>query len=531
MRQSLFAITFFVLAQSAFSQATDTVAQIDKLFSSWNNSTPGGSVLVARGEKILYQKAFGLANLEHNVPITTNTIFEAGSVSKQFTAYSILLLESEGKLKLTDDVRKYVPELPVYEAPITIQMLLNHTSGLKDWGSVGSLSGWPRGQRNYTLDFALNIISKQKSTNYRPGAEYSYCNSNYTLQVVIVERISKQKLEDFTKERIFDPLGMTSTSWRSDFRRLIPHRATAYSPAAHGKYQLDMFFENIYGHGGLLTTTADLLKWNQLLEKHDAIYAKRIERGKLTDGKSISYAAGIQHGEVSGVAEIGHSGSTGGYRAWLAYYPSRKITITILSNDAGFGPVGVGHQIAEIYFGVPKEIEQKERKTVSLSDKDALKWQGIYKNIREFDVFTFDTEGQKVLSNGYTLKASHPDTLFLDNLTWVRRRNGNVTIIHNDGDTTSYKRVPRFDVRATTNFIGEYFSDEGECSFSINLKDNKLYLVNEARERFELEPAFADAFMVNGNMLVQFKRNAKGQVSGLDVSVSRAESVPFKKIN
>jgi CubicO group peptidase (beta-lactamase class C family) len=352
-------IAICLCGQIAFSQENDTTSRIDKLFSSWNNSTPGGSIIVARSEKVLYHKAFGLSNLEGNIPNTTETIFEAGSVSKQFTAYSILLLESEGKLKLTDDVRKYVPELPVYEAPVTIQHCLNHTSGLKDWGSVGSLTGWPRGTRDYTTPLGLHIMGKQKSTNFKPGNEYSYSNSNYTMLTVIVERLSKQSLEDFTRDRLFKPLGMTHTRWRSDFRDVVPGRAQAYSRNEQD-YELNMPFEHIYGHGGLLTTTGDLLIWNRLLDKHDALYMKRVEEGKLNNGKSITYAAGIQHGYVTGQAEIAHSGATAGYRAWLAYYPSKKMTIALLSNDANFPVVDAGKDIAKIYFGEGEERTIRE---------------------------------------------------------------------------------------------------------------------------------------------------------------------------
>ena len=381
MRHIVFTLLLCSLAKIASSQAIDTVAQIDNIFSSWNNSTPGVSVLVARGENIIYQKAFGLADLERVVPITTKTIFEAGSVSKQFTAFSILLLESEGKLKLTDDVRKYIPELPVYQAPITIQQLLNHTSGLKDWGSVGSLTGFPRGERNYTLDLGVHIICKQKTTNYIPGTEYNYSNSNYTLQVAIVERVSKQKFEDFTHERIFKPLGMTSTRWRSNFRDVVPGRALAYSPKGNGMYELNMVFENIHGHGGLLTTTGDLLKWNRILETHqlggDEIYKKRVERGKLTNGEVIHYAAGLDYGDVNGAVVIGHTGSTAGYRAWLGYYPSKKITVALLSNDGSFDSWWTGYQIAELFFGkkpeeLPVAVEAKtdEDKEMTLKTGD-----------------------------------------------------------------------------------------------------------------------------------------------------------------
>jgi CubicO group peptidase (beta-lactamase class C family) len=165
-------IIFLLLTGSAVAQI-DTTKVIDQLFAKYNNATPGASILIARGNTIIYNKAFGLADLEHNIPNTTETIFECGSVSKQFTATALLVLAREGKLSLDDDVRKYIPELPIYNAPITIQQLLNHTSGLKDWGSVGSLTGWPRTTRNYTNALALHIITKQKTLNFTPGTEYS----------------------------------------------------------------------------------------------------------------------------------------------------------------------------------------------------------------------------------------------------------------------------------------------------------------------------------------------------------------------
>lgn len=442
MRLILIALILCSIAQTASSQAIDTLSQIDKLFSSWNNATPGGSILVARGEKVLYRKAFGLADLEHNVPNTVSTIFEAGSVSKQFTAYSILLLDSEGKIRLSDDVRKYIPELPVYQKVITIQMLINHTSGLKDWGSIGSLTGWPRGTRDYTLPLALHIICKQKSTNFIPGDEYSYSNSNYTLMVEIVQRVTKQSLEDFTRERLFKPLGMNSTRWRSNFRDVIPGRAQAYSKTENG-YELEMPFEHIYGHGGLLTTTSDLLIWNQLLEKHDALYDKRIQRGLLNNGSDLSYAAGIQHGDVNGVAEIGHSGATAGYRAWLAYYPQKKLSIILLSNEANFAPVEAGHQIAEIYFGsAPKKTTQE-----------------MHREMPE---------------------------------------------------------APTYDPKT---IVGEYYSDEAECTMKIIDKDNNLFVINDAFQEIPLSTFNKVEFISN-----------KGKVTGFNVSISRVNKMFFKRI-
>jgi CubicO group peptidase (beta-lactamase class C family) len=355
MRLTLFALLICVVSQTAFAQPNDTTSHIDKIFSSWNNATPGGSVLVARGTNIIYHKAYGMADLERNVPNSTGTIFEAGSVSKQFTAFSILLLENEGKLSRADDVRKHIPELPVYEAPITIQHLLNHTSGLKDWGSVAGISGWGRDRRGHTLELALQIIFRQKSLNFKPGDQYSYSNSNYTMLVAIVERVSKQKLEVFTQERLFTPLGMTKTKWRSNYREIVPNRAQAYRQV-DDKYEILMPIENIYGHAGLLTTTGDLLKWNQLLETHqiggEEVLKRRIENGKLNDNSSIIYASGIEnHVANSGYRVYAHSGATAGYKALLMYYPEKKLSVVILGNIADFEPVKAGFDVSDIYLG------------------------------------------------------------------------------------------------------------------------------------------------------------------------------------
>lgn len=189
-RLTLVLILILVLTGSTiWSQTNDTVNRIDQIFAQYHNEMPGVAVAVALNGKAFYNKAFGLSNLEFPIPNTSETIFECGSVSKQFTAAAILLLAQEGKLSLSDDVRKYVPELPQYDVTITIQNLLNHTSGLKDWGALYSLTGWPRTTRAYTQQLGFDIIFKQKSLNFTPGSRYSYSNSNYLMLVLITERV------------------------------------------------------------------------------------------------------------------------------------------------------------------------------------------------------------------------------------------------------------------------------------------------------------------------------------------------------
>src|SRR5688500_6977817 len=211
-----------VTARQAASPVAD--AKIDAVFARWTTKTPGCAVGVSRGGTPIVQKAYGMADLEHDVPNRPDTIFEAGSVSKQSTAAAVLLLAQEGKLSPDDPARRYVPELPEYGAPLTIRHMLQHTSGLRDWGEVASLAGWPRTSRVHTHAHVLDIVSRQKALNFPSGTQYSYSNTGYNLAAVIVSRVSGVSFADFSQERLFKPLGMTRTSWRDDYTRIVKDR-------------------------------------------------------------------------------------------------------------------------------------------------------------------------------------------------------------------------------------------------------------------------------------------------------------------
>lgn len=540
-RSIVFLLSLFAL--TSFAQNTDPLKKVDQLFSSWNNATPGVAVAIQQGDKLIYNKAFGLADLEHNVPNTTETIFESGSVAKQFTAMSILLLAAEGKLSLTDDIRKYVPEIPKYNTTITIQMLLNHTSGLKDWGSVGALTGWPRTTRVYTQDLALQIMSKQKSTNYTPGTEYSYSNANFSLQVTIIERVSGKSLAAFTDEKLFKPLGMTNTQWRDNFREVVPNRAIAYRKNK-GTYEQLMPFEDIHGHGGLLTTTGDLLKWNALLETHaiggDQVYNWRVKKGKLTNGKEISYAAGLFVDEFYGFDEISHSGATAGYRAWLVYYPKKKLSIVLLSNDGTFNPTGVGHQVAALLLDEPikqepftMEVKGEEivLKDATLTDADLKKFEGTWRSIRHMEVLTLVREGNAIKQNNKTVMAAHRDTLYYEHLKWISTKPGKLTMVNRE-DTLSYLKVtaPDLSITSLSALTGTYRSEEAEATYFVEIKNNEVWITNKPFAPYKLSPSFKDAFTADGD-LYEFRRDKKGKAIQLLVSTGRAIHIPFNKVD
>src|SRR5687768_2011783 len=222
----------FVSARQSASPVPE--AKIDAVFSRWTDETPGCAVGVSKDGKPILEKAYGMADLEHDVPNKPDTIFEAGSVSKQFTAAAVVLLAQDGKLSLDDPARTYVPELPDYGKPLTIRQMLQHTSGLRDWGEIAAIAGWPRTSRVHTHAHVLDIVSRQKSLNFPSGTQYSYSNTGYNLAAVIVSRVSGKSFQEFSQERLFKPLGMTRTSWRDDYTRIVKDRAIAYSATAAG---------------------------------------------------------------------------------------------------------------------------------------------------------------------------------------------------------------------------------------------------------------------------------------------------------
>jgi CubicO group peptidase (beta-lactamase class C family) len=295
-----------------------------------------------------------MADLEHDVRNKPDTIFEAGSVAKQFTAAAVLLLVRDGKVALDDPVRKYISELPDYGTPLTIRHMLNHTSGLRDWGSLAGIAGWPRGSRVHTHDHVVDILSRQKSLNFTPGSRYSYSNSGYNLSAVLVSRVSGMPFAEFTRQRIFEPLGMTRTSWRDDYTRILKDRAIAYDAAGTG-FRQNMPFENVHGNGGLLTTVGDLLRWNENFVTpkvgDPSFVALQQTTTTFPSGSRQTYAFGLMIGAHKGLREVAHSGSTAGYTAYLTRFPDQHVSVAVLCNVAQSSATALARSVADLYLG------------------------------------------------------------------------------------------------------------------------------------------------------------------------------------
>jgi CubicO group peptidase (beta-lactamase class C family) len=331
------------------------VHRIDSVFSRFTAETPGCVAGVYQNGRIVFAKGYGSSNIEYGVPITPQTPFIMGSVSKQFTAAAIALLVQDGRIRLDDDVRKYVPELPDYGKRITVDQLVHHTSGLRDFWSLVDASGM-RPDDGYTVADVVKLASRQRHLNFDPGAEYNYSNTGYVLLGVIVQRASGKSLRDFAAERIFQPLGMTVSHFHDDHNQPVKGRAIAYSPASGGGgWKINVWNNDIVGQGGLMTTLEELQKWDENFYTGTvggrALLARQLERGVLTDGKQIAYAFGLEIGEYRGLPMVEHSGSTGGYRTDITRFPEQHTSVVTMCNVSNADAVGLAHRTADVVLG------------------------------------------------------------------------------------------------------------------------------------------------------------------------------------
>jgi CubicO group peptidase (beta-lactamase class C family) len=517
--------------------AAPSAAAIDKLFARWNDATPGCAVGASVGGSTVVSKAYGLADLEHDVKNTPETIFEAGSVSKQFTAAAVLLLAREGKLSLDDPVRKFIPEVPDYGVPLTIRHMLNHTSGLRDWGSVAGIGGWPRTTRAYTHAHVLEIVSKQRALNFTPGTRYSYSNTGYNLAAVLVARVSGMPFAEFTQTRLFGPVGMTRTSWRDDHQRIVKGRAIAYSEQ-NGQYETLMPFENVHGNGGLLTTVGDLLKWNENFSKHvvgDTAFAREQETaGRFNDGRVHGYALGLMVGTRDGLREIAHSGSTAGYRAHLTRFPDQSVNVAVLCNVSSGNATQLAEAVADLYLAPHAKKADSLKATHVLTAAESAAIAGMFR-----DDVTGEAQTVVTADGGVRIGNARGPLYVATSPSRFVSANGNVLEFDARGSATltdRYRTVDAFtkveaakptpaELRALS---GTYVSDESETTLIAAVEDGSLVLKRRPDTTIRLTPLYKDAFSGSIGTVI-FRRNNSGRVAELSVSQDRVWDMRFAR--
>lgn len=457
-------------------------AAIDGIFAGQDSThTPGCAVGVMRKGKIVFQRGYGMADLEHNVPVTPETVFLIASISKQFTAASIALLEEQGKLSADDDVRKYVPELRDYGHVIRLQHLVYHTSGLRDYSNLWGLAGHNRSD-SISQGQALALLTRQQQLNFTPGSKFSYSNSGYLLMEVIVERVSGMSLAEFAEKNIFEPLGMSHTRYYGGDRTatpngddtvpLIAQRAQPYLKTTRGDaYRLVRTNYDSIGAGGVITTLADLARWdanfydNKLGKGGPALIERMLSRRPLTGGKESTYAYGLFVDQYRGVPTVFHSGGSGGFSAFLQRFPEQQVTVATLCNEGRITVGKLTRSVADAYLGgqfpLPAEEDKPEAAVVDMM-----------KRIKEAEPLT---------------------------------------------------------AKAMSQYVGDYHSDELDATFRVRVENEKLLITADYAPPREPKRFDTDQFMYDGVNRVKFIRDSRGRVTGMRFSAERIRSLDAPK--
>lgn len=524
----------------------DTLSRIEQLFSRFQPDIPGCQFVISRNGQTLFSKAYGMADLEHHAPLTPQSPVEIGSVSKQFTAACILLLEQQGKLSLDDDVRKYIPELPDYGTKITLRSMMHHLSGLKDWEAIVTLAGEPVGTRVYDNTDVLGILCRQRTLNNQPGEEYIYSNSNYNLLAIVVKRASGMDLVDYSRKCIFEPAGMTHTRWRTDFREVVPGRAIAYGYTNDNRYVMQMPFENAYGNGGLLTTAEDLTAWNNYYGRgklgKPSLLAQQLEVGRLNDGDTTTFAAGFERDSYKGWAKTGMGGRTEGYGCGLVYLPELRLSIAFITNTSrNMGNVvdSVMDLLVKDKSGsLPVAAPATQPSAVAVSAAVLKRYAGWYRNTRTGDPLKlYLKEGRLAVSNaGYRMIPEGKLTP-IDDHTFTMPYLGKIMIapdkrlmlISPGQDTVSYEPAGPAAMNLKP-YAGEYYSDEAGVKFSIEINGKALLLQQAAGHTATLTPTYRDGFYCWFGSL-HFERDRQKKIKGFTLSLPRARNIGFRRLD
>ena len=545
MRSSL-TLLLLVSTGAPLSAQSSLEGRVDSVFRQYaSTETPGCVVGVAQRGRILLERAFGMADLERGVPLTPSSILEAGSVSKQFTAAAVLLLARDGKLSLDDPVRRWVPELPAFMQSITLRHMLHHVSGLRDWGSIAGIGGWSRNTRAISHAHVLQIIARMRELNFPPGTEYEYSNSNYNLLAIVAERApgGGESLPAFTRRRIFEPLGMTSTSWRDDAMRVVRGRALSYERDSSG-WRGSRAVENIYGNCCLLTTVGDLLKWNAAFDSTRlgaGLRAEQERRGVLTNGQAISYAAGLVLGTWRGQPYVSHSGATSGYRANLVRYTDAGVSVAVLCNAGNADAESMADSVAGALVAfqprtTPPAPVRAEAPASALADKA-----GLYRNRRTMRAqrlrvrdARFETEGGVELvpvdRSGLVFQTADDGTRLLFNRRADRRYD--VRIISAENDTVPADWVADADTTraALGAYQGVYESPEAEATIRVALDSAGALTVTPVSTPggpWRMRPLYRDGFTISPGVLV-FTRSS-GRITGFRFTTGRVRNLRFDR--
>ena len=538
------AVLAFVFLFKVPAPAAETDQQrVDRIFAAYDKvGSPGCALGVIRAGAFIYRKGYGSASLELGVLLSPQSVFYMGSVSKQFTAASVVLAAEQGFLSLDDNVRKYIPELPDYGHAITLRQMLHHTSGFRDFLTLLYISGRHESDL-HSKDEMIDLIVRHKGLNNVPGDEYIYSNTNYFLLGEVVQRATKKSLAEFAAENIFQPLEMVHTRYYDDRTLVLPGRVPAYQPGSAGNFLVDWSTNyDTVGAGGLMSSVDDLLLWDRNFYENrlgkGTLLKEMQTRGVLNDGKQISYALGLELSTYRGLPIVEHGGALFGYRTEILRFPKQRFTVVCLCNLSNSDPGTLSRKVADVYL---EKNLQAEASTLRPSSDggfpDPGPFAGKYLDPHRHFVYSFIASGGNLMAWGASLRRVGPNQfrdLGTGTITFDDSGGSMKVTLEMDGETFfAGKKIeePHLTDADLATYAGRYRSMELDATYNLSINTGSLTLRNNWNPPLKLTPIARDEFDGGGLGTLVFHRDLNRRISGLSVFTVNARDVSFEKIN
>ena len=511
--------------------------KVDQIFSKLNKpDSPGAAVVVLKNGVIVHKRGYGMANIEKGTPNTPSTIMEVGSVAKQFTAFAIALLVDQKKLSLDEDIRTYIPEVPNFGDKITVRHLIHHTSGLRNWEVLFKLTGY-----NGTMDSkrAIQMVKQQKELNFKPGEEYSYCNTGYLLLAEVVERVSNQTFREWTRINIFDPLEMKNTSFQDDPSKIDLKGTHGYFMDENGDFKQNGYGWAVPGPTSLFTTAEDLTQWMRNFDEPQlgalASIELMLQKGVLNNGSELNYAFGLEIANYKGIQKISHEGGWAGFRSVIVLYPGQNFGVVVLSNmGLGiFNPMPYANQIADIYLTHQfSEIESPPVKSVKVNPNRYDSYIGKYilplpyskpilvtimkeKN-RLLGQIEGQSKGELIPQSETIFRVKDEDIQLIFSSDENGRFNHFVPLIDGGKKLLPARKLNKLNVDKMEEFTGDFRSPELSTTWQISILDNQLLAKHKLQKSVRLLSTGADRFTGDQWWFqeIVFERDNKGRITG-----------------
>lgn len=539
-----------------------TVKKIDQVFSEWDNATdkPGLAAGLLKNGEIVYLKGFGTADVNYQSPVTVDTKFQIGTMSKQFTAFAILLLEEQGKLSLSDDVHKYIPQLPDYEYPLTIKHLLSQSSGLSDFLALKEIAGW-RSKDVFTQQDALNLIFQQKKLEYIPGTRFSQTASGLILLTEVIKQLSGQTFAAFTQQHIFQPLGMTNTLFYDDHQLIVPHIAASYQVEKNGLKHNPINY-SINGTTNLYTSAADLSRWYLNFENPKIGSKKLIEKLNspvtLNDDRStfnptagrLLYGQQYQHAE-RGIPKFWTYGLEGGYASNIFIFPHQHVTSFVLGNNNRYNgglAMNMAIEVLGDIFPEPANIDFTQLKTIKLTPQQLDAYSGHYwdnENAAARRLYvkndtlryqTLDGSDESLLvpvsENVFQMVVDGDDVIMVK----FRKEGSTMKMIYTYGESDEYVyeayQAIQESATALTEFTGNFYNHALNTIYTLSQNEKGLFTSNKNQPTISLSPIQKDMFLSSARNLggIRFARDKQKNITGFYIYSDRVKNIFFEKM-